>query len=164
MWRAPPTSPNQSSLPLNTDPPWLASVLRDPSTTFSLLRLHPPSSLPTLVSPCSHLSLLSSLPLLDTRLSPFSSHAPPLTPLLSRPSSHARRSPYCQVSTCRMCTVTAPETVVRIMAGSHVIRVHVTSIDPLFHQACFFQFRKWQMPGAGKRPESCELSHGLNSS
>ena len=53
----------------------------------------------------------------------------------------ASNNNYCQVSTCRMCSVQSQERVLRITPGSHVMSIHATSLDGLFHQNCFFQFQ-----------------------
>ena len=48
---------------------------------------------------------------------------------------------YCQVSTCKMCTVGSAEQVIELTAGTHVLRVTADTLDGLYHKSAYFQLQ-----------------------
>ena len=47
---------------------------------------------------------------------------------------------YCQVSTCKMCTVGSAEQVIELTAGTHVLRVTADTLDGLYHKSAKILF------------------------
>lgn len=54
----------------------------------------------------------------------------------------------CWVSSCNMCNVNQPDKTFKLSGGSHEIKFAVTSIDPLFHNNCFFMI-SYEEDGCG---------------
>ena len=63
----------------------------------------------------------------------------------------ASDSSSCQVSTCNMCDVSMAEREITLTAGSHTIRIEMTTIDHLYHLNCYFRINF-----SIKQPDVCK--------